>query len=108
MENWLSLLNPGAIIKMNITIKDSTCFICGKDIHPGDRIRAHLIPKSLKPETNVFTYFHKECEDRLNSLYGSHQKKSEVKRAKKKMLNMINDCHTKLRTMEERIEEESE
>ena len=93
---------------MDITINDKDCMICGKAIGQGNRVRAHLIPKNLKPKFNVFTYFHKECEDLINKLYVSQQKKPEHERVKKKVMNILKDCRSKIKMMETRIMEDGD
>jgi methionyl-tRNA synthetase len=74
---------------MNLTIGTDTCMICGKKLDKEDIIKAHLIPKMLKPKDNIFTYFHKECEDKLNKLYICQQKVIPTKRIVNIMENAI-------------------
>jgi hypothetical protein len=93
---------------MDMHLSCKECFICGEEITPGKRIRAHLIPKCLKPKHNVIVLLHGECEKKINSLYVSQQKKPYHAKAKKKVLNMLENLHTGIRVLEEKIEEEKE
>ena len=93
---------------MDVIIKNSECPMCGKVISAGKRVKAHLLPKSLKPVHNIFTYLHKECEEKINNLYVNQQKKPYYKKAKKKVLNMIKNLHTGIRILEDKIEKEND
>jgi hypothetical protein len=92
---------------MEITIKEDVCLMCGKPISIGSKVKAHLLPKQLKPIHNVFIYLHKECEDRINKLYVNQQTKSEAEKMTKKALNILNDFKLKINIMEDRIKDES-
>ncbi len=93
------------IIKMEITITHNLCLICGKKIIHSNKVKAHLIPKCLKPKLNVLVHLHKECEQRINKLYISQQKKPEYERAKKKIMNVLGDLETKIKDIENKINE---
>lgn len=80
--------------------------MCGEEITPADRVRAHLIPKMLKPKNNVFIFLHKKCEKRINDLYVHQQPKKESEKVKKKALNMIKTVKDQIKIMEERIQNE--
>jgi 5-methylcytosine-specific restriction endonuclease McrA len=92
---------------LNIFIRANICFLCGKEITPGNRIRAHLIPKRLHPKHNVFIFLHKECEQEINNIYVNQQTKTEAEKVKKKALNILSDFKLKIKIMEDRINEES-
>jgi len=90
---------------INISINSSVCFMCGKAVSE-NRVRAHLLPKSLNPKYHIFCFLHKECERRINNLYVNQQKKREAAKVKKKALNLLEDFKIKIKIMEDRIKKE--
>ena len=80
--------------------------MCGKEVTPDDRIKAHLIPKCLKPKENIVVFLHKKCELKINKLYVTQQKKTEAEKVKKKALNILKDFKMKIKLMEDRIKNE--
>jgi len=86
---------------MNIEIKTEDCLICGKKLNTQDRIKGHLIPKCLKSKHNVLAFFHRKCEERINSLYVSQQKRS----LNKKFINNLEEAILKLTNLLDKAKE---
>ena len=89
-----------------IKVRNRFCMICGKEIKIDNRIKAHLIPKMLKPKENVIVFLHKECETKINKLYVGQQKKTEAEKIKEKALNLLKDFKLKIKLMEKRINDD--
>ena len=88
---------------MNILITTEKCMICGKPLSDKENnIKGHLIPKMLKPKDNIMTFFHKECEDRLNGLYVHTQRAPQSK----KIINILKNTIVSLTNKLEELKDE--